>query len=331
MIYQRESLKKVNKFPLKKQTGQILIIFLLILVVGLALVLSVASRSITDIRITTTSDESSRAYFAAEAGIEEALKQLQTDADYAKDGVELDFKSVNQTTANVNVDNLTSPAAGSAFKFPDEYNRDAVVQVSLLNNFNLLGTSSVDNPVPNPEGRLNIYYGDTGGIPPAIEVSVVHTNGTVWGIKKFSFDWDASRRGLPGGNGFCSDTAGYSGAPIPTQEGDFVYLRRAEVRFMEGYSGGAAGCPAALTLPGVPATDYPVLARIRFLYNDEPEPIAVASSGSVAWTLPKQGTEVESSGSTLSGVTRKLRVTQLYPSLPSIFDYVLFSGDDLVK
>src|SRR3990167_10953264 len=125
MIDQRESLKKVNKSPLKKQTGQILIIFLLILVVGLALVLSVASRSITDIRITTTSDESSRAYFAAEAGIEEALKQLQTDADYAKDGVELDFKSVNQTTANVNVDNLTSPAAGSAFKFPDEYNRDA--------------------------------------------------------------------------------------------------------------------------------------------------------------------------------------------------------------
>ena len=65
----KDSVTYKNNKNFKKQAGQILIIFLLILVVGLALVLSVASRSITDIRITTSTDESNRAYFAAEIKI----------------------------------------------------------------------------------------------------------------------------------------------------------------------------------------------------------------------------------------------------------------------
>src|SRR4030065_2004501 len=64
------------KSHLKSSRGQILIIFLLILVVAAAIVLSVASRTVTEIRTTTTSDESNRAYFAAEAGVEEAIKRL---------------------------------------------------------------------------------------------------------------------------------------------------------------------------------------------------------------------------------------------------------------
>src|SRR3989338_9342906 len=89
---------------LKSPKGQILILFLLVLVVGLAIVLSVASRSITDIRTTTTSDESNRAYFAAEAGIEEALKRLETPAGFSD--ATLNFTNVNQTTAKVKANPL---------------------------------------------------------------------------------------------------------------------------------------------------------------------------------------------------------------------------------
>src|SRR3989344_1324281 len=92
------------KTHLKSSKGQILILFLLVLVVGVAIVLSVASRTITDIRTTTTSDESNRAYFAAEAGIEEALKRLETNPSFDK--AELNFTSVNQTTAKINANPL---------------------------------------------------------------------------------------------------------------------------------------------------------------------------------------------------------------------------------
>ena len=67
------------KYLKTNQSGQVLVIFLLVLVIGLALVLSIASRTVTDIRQTTTSDESNRAYFAAESGIEDALKKIKGD------------------------------------------------------------------------------------------------------------------------------------------------------------------------------------------------------------------------------------------------------------
>jgi len=115
------SVKK--KFPFKKnkffalfknnQSGQILIIFLLVLVVGLAIALSIASRTVTDIRQTTTSDESNRAYFAAEAGVERALKQISENPTFS--GETIDFTDVNQSQANVVVSALTVPV-GTVFE-----------------------------------------------------------------------------------------------------------------------------------------------------------------------------------------------------------------------
>jgi len=58
----------------KKSSGQIFIPTLLVLVVGLTIGLSLASRVITDIKISRQMEESSRALAAAEAGIEETLR-----------------------------------------------------------------------------------------------------------------------------------------------------------------------------------------------------------------------------------------------------------------
>lgn len=58
----------------KAQEGQALLIVILTMVVALTVGLSVASRSITTVRISTAEEQSQRAFSAAEAGIEEALK-----------------------------------------------------------------------------------------------------------------------------------------------------------------------------------------------------------------------------------------------------------------
>ena len=312
----KDKVSPKNHKNFKKQAGQILIIFLLILVVGLALVLSVASRSITDIRITTSTDESNRAYFAAEAGVEEALAQLQIDQDYP--GGELNFTAINQTTAKVSVNDLDVSLV-DAFEYPGEYARDSVVQVNLLVDFNTIGSGNpLDLVAPN---QFAVYYGSesTGSVEPAIEVSIVHRSvAGVWGIKKFAFDSEVRL------NGFCNVPAGT--ADVTTQNGDRTFSHLASFDFLDGYPAGCSGNP--LVFDGI-GTDTAVLARIRLLYNDVPEPVAVGTLGS--FTLPVQGKEVISTGSTVSGVTRKIKVTNLFPSLPAIFDYVLFSGGDLEK
>jgi hypothetical protein len=58
---------------MKKESGQTLMIILLIMVVGLTVGLFLMSRTTTDISLTTKVTDSSRAFNAAEAGIEEAI------------------------------------------------------------------------------------------------------------------------------------------------------------------------------------------------------------------------------------------------------------------
>ncbi len=317
----------VKIYKSRRQTGQILIIFLLILVVGLALVLSVASRSITDIRITTTSDESNRAYFAAEAGIEEALKRLQQPSTTSEFTAELDFTAVNKTTAKVKSSDLSSTSG--AYLLLDALERDAVAQVNLLKDFNKL------NGPPPPSAvtavgteTLTIYWGAQGVSPnPAIEITVLHHNAAgTWGLEKYAFDPDNTH-----GNNFgslqCITTPSN---PIPTDQGNIYFENQINLRIRQGYSGVLPVTPpdrCGVAMAGVSAD--PVLARIRLLYNDVPHPVAVEATN--GWVLPSQGSEVESTGSTDSGVTRKLKVRQQFPALPSIFDYVLFSGGDLTK
>ena len=62
---------KLSKSELEKrlQSGQALLIVLLGMAVVLTMVLSVVSRSVTDIQLTTRDDEALRAFSAAEAGV----------------------------------------------------------------------------------------------------------------------------------------------------------------------------------------------------------------------------------------------------------------------
>ena len=62
----------MKKLP-KSQSGQTLLLVLLSMAVILTIVLSILSRSITDITITSKEEEALRAFSAAEAGIEKAL------------------------------------------------------------------------------------------------------------------------------------------------------------------------------------------------------------------------------------------------------------------
>ena len=61
---------------MKRHKGQILILVLLVVVVALAVGLSVASRNITNLRTSTQTEQSQRAFSAAEGGVEDVLSRL---------------------------------------------------------------------------------------------------------------------------------------------------------------------------------------------------------------------------------------------------------------
>src|SRR5687768_11168985 len=64
---------------MKKMKGQVILILLLVMTVGLAIGLSVIQRSLSDVTTASKIEQSSRAFSAAEAGIERALKGNCTD------------------------------------------------------------------------------------------------------------------------------------------------------------------------------------------------------------------------------------------------------------
>lgn len=91
---------------MKRKSGQILILVLLIVVVALSVGLSVASRNITNLRTSTQSEQSQRAFSAAEGGVEDVLSNLSNIAGNpsvaSESGLDLSVP-VGEITANVNV------------------------------------------------------------------------------------------------------------------------------------------------------------------------------------------------------------------------------------
>src|SRR3972149_6444629 len=84
--------------------GQILILVLLAVVVILAVGLSVASRNITNLRTSTQTEQSQRAFSAAEGGVEDVLSRLSTIAQSPSIATGVDVPvTVGDITANVNV------------------------------------------------------------------------------------------------------------------------------------------------------------------------------------------------------------------------------------
>ena len=91
---------------MKKKNGQILVLVLLVVVVALSIGLSVASRNITNLRISTQTEQSQRAFSAAEGGVEDVLSRLSTIASQpavASSGGYTDEVQVGELKANVTV------------------------------------------------------------------------------------------------------------------------------------------------------------------------------------------------------------------------------------
>jgi len=278
---------KNNLFRLfRNQSGQALMIIVLVLVVALTVGLSVASRSITNLKTSQDQASSQKALSAAEAGVEQAIKSHVATGE----GSPASFTGIGATTKYTTTIDAVSGAG------PFLINGSNVDAEEIANGnpaYILTSDYSVSSPT-GWVGTLTISWGDAGGscdhnTVPALEISVINGPKTTPVLQRFAFD--------P-----CSRNNGFDSNPTDVIPGsaDFSNL---------SYHVNLSLNNALLV--GV----NPVYASTR---------IGV-SKGATDPILPDQGEDVVGTG-TDNNVQRKVIVFQGFSQIPAnLFPYTIFS------
>lgn len=282
----------------KANSGQALLLVLLSMAVVLTIVLSIISRSVTDISVVTTSEESLRAFSAAEAGVEQALI-----AGSGSSG------SLENASFSTSVSDFAS-GAKEVF-YPDSLSAgdEAIVWLVSHDKDGDLTCSGGDCF----KGKtLKVCWGKEGtsassATTPAVEVSVFYQNSGLKIVRE-ALDPNSSRRSS---NSFAAPDAGtcsISGTKLAFQK------------------------TLDLSLLGIPAAVYNnqdglQYAVIRFFYNtDLSQPFGASVDFGGNSLLPSQGVKIDSQGA--SGVAnRRVEVVQGYAQLPEIFSGAVFGQE----
>ena len=312
----------------KEERGQVVIILLLTIVVALAIGLSISTRSISEISTATKTEQSSRAFSAAEAGIEKVLQNIsgQTVTTTTIDKVE---SLSNQARADITTTNLYPPKGDRrAIEYGfDGIGRDDVAHVWLVDP-TLINTSYYNQP------SFDVYFGNPSQpLPPsdedkpAIEVNVITKSGSDYSSKKLYFD--------------SKDRSSINKFIIPNS--DPTYDLRCDSPALNTIITQNSQFYCRVHITGYSGT--PILVRIRLLYSSTKQKVAVApttaapcnipydpnkldSPTNVPCSLPPQITLITSTGSS-GDVTRKIQLFQQRYVIPSILNYALFSGSDI--
>lgn len=268
------------------QSGQVILVLLLIMTVVLAVGLSITQRSVTDVATSTKVEESARAFSAAEAGIERAVR---TGGSVTLSDSDLGNASIANVTGFDVPDSTTTAFEISAVRQENPGQLWLVSPTDLFSN-RYAGST------------LDILWGDPPigtDKPPAIEVTVIYgPNGGPYNIDKRFYDPVTTR-----GNNFnppsgCVPTVVTHLSPAPGK--------------------GFAACTS------VPTNIYPsrMLVRARLIYtNLKDQPVAFRPA--IGASIPIQGKLFISTGT--SGETKRTIVLQTWKELPFFFDFVLFS------
>jgi hypothetical protein len=292
-----------------KENGQIVLLLILVMTVALAIGLSIVQKSLVDISTASKVEESSRAFSAAEAGVEKALKgdtSLQSFADNAS--------IIRQISDSGLIPAI--PAVGTqqaALEYPALAKEDtAHVWLADLN--------SITSPPAAfyTQTTLDVYWGSSATDKTALELTLVYygTNPadlidpstTKYRSRKWYLDDISAVRSSP--NGF--DTVACPSNQCRKTLGDGTGVNNSSL---------PSGAPNIL-----------MLIRARLLYNTTSQPFSVQATGTcgAACSLPPQARSIFSTGS--SGETqRTVNVFQLNKVVLPLFDYAIFSAGEITK
>lgn len=251
--------------------GQAALIVLLVVAVALGFGLSIISQTTTDIRISQQEQEAARAFNAAEAGIEEALKEINVGGP-----VDIDVGDVKVKYTVTGENSLEG-----VFK------ENEAAQVVLGGVDSTLKIEWVDknSELENPGGCTGMTA-ESGQTAASLLISVIDDSNQ---IRREG--WNAC------------DLEADNGMTNVTDSGSGTFLRSYDL--------------------AINANDS--LVRIRPVYNQT----SLRVTGSPA--LPVQSYVIDSKAQALTLESKAIEVTRTEPATPAIFDYVLFSGTNVIK
>jgi len=252
----------------RKNSGQVALIVLLLMIVILTIGLSLASRSITDIKISQDEKESLRAFSAAEAGVEKALNDLPAYVG-----------TTTEEIGGIETDITVAPVGDGAIR-PVEQGEST----------SILLTGSVSN-------SLTIYWIDKSkpdemDTKASLEITVFDEDG---GFDTYAYNPEASMPSRD--NGFLG---------VGADGGDFYRQVNVNINRM--------------------MDPLDVVVRIKALYD---KTTIKVNSSSV--DLAVQQYNITSSALAEGSKTGSLIVDRTIAVLPSIFDYILFSGNSSLE
>ena len=280
--------------------GQIILILILIMSVALAIGLSVIQRSLSDISTASKVEQSSRAFSAAEAGVERALRG-ETGS--------FGFSENNSSAVAIDSGSLPPVALVGTQQIALAYPVPGITKEEIGQVW-LADFTSIINPPPNvyTHGSIDVYWGTPSMEAAAIQVTITSYDGVQYQTTKQHFDPDSARVSV---NNF---------TPISCSGANTTQTTFGPMTF---------NCRQNLSLPA-----NTKVIRARLLYNDSAQLLAFqppsGATCGTACSLPPQIRVITSTG--LAGETQ--RRVQLFKQdfvVPEFFNYAIFSSGEVTK
>lgn len=290
------------------QKGQAILILILVMTVALTIGLSIVQKSLVDVSTSSKVEQSSRAFSAAEAGIEKALLESTTSTH----GTPTFNDNSSKVESILDTGLLPPIPADNSIQPPLEPPALNILQKEGIAQVWLADYNSTDNPPPAyyNQPTLNIFWGNSSTDKPALELTLVWWDdvGNLYKSKKWYLDPQA-RSTLTGFTTVsCTGDADSNNKPTG---GLRTYQCKQQL---------------VLTPNPAPANWWPILLRARILYTAS-QPIAVqttANGSCDGCNIPPQSRVIVSTG--VAGETqRKVLYSQQSKVIPPFFDYAVFS------
>ena len=273
-------------------SGQVVLITLLVLTIATTIALSLISRSTTDTSVTNQTLQSSQAFSAAEAGIEEALK-----TGLGSTGTIVPAGSTGVIGATYAVQVNSFGGTSGIFSFSQKTLDGDTATLWLVNH-----DAATDSPIISriyTSPSIDICWSSESTMPAlAMTLFYKESSDGSYRVAKAAVDPDSSRATT---NKFSAPTS------------------------LSGGCGAGTGTTYKETLtfsnmsPSInPALDTLIALRIRPLYSDTSIVVNAPT------TIPLQGDQIVSTGST-QDTNRKIVVYQQYRSPSSAFDAAVYS------
>lgn len=276
---------------------------LLISVIGLTLGLSLASRTTDDSNIATEIEDSSRAFSAAEAGLEAASLQLGNFSAEPTGTINSGSKEASYNVKIVRAGGSTDP-----YIFPGELHSNQPI-IIWLNNY--ITQSSVDKYTSD---TISLCWGKQTGENAAFEVTFYYKNNAgAYYLAREAYS--------PQGSGIIAGAIEVLPLPPSTVAcGSDIFTHKVDIDLTALKS----------ATPYDSLSHIPLMLKLRPIINNNGT-TRLGVSTPVGVILPVQGEEHISVGTAPNGQKTKLVQFISFPAPPELFDSVIFSEQTLSK